>query len=332
VDGELMRVRPPDQADGIWISVAARPLADPDGQVRGGVVVFRDVTAERAAAEQIRRLNEDLERRVAERTAALAEANRDLAAKNQENETFVYSVSHDLRSPLVNLQGFSKELGLVAQDLRDLLAGAAVPAEVRRRGLGLVDQDMAEAIRFIQTAVTRLSTIIDALLRLSRAGRVEYQPRRVDLNAVVGRVVTALHGTADQRGATVTAGALPPAWGDPAALEQVFANLIGNALNYLDPARPGRVEVGAVADAADGLPAYYVRDNGRGIPEAYRPKIFQAFQRLHPEAAPGEGMGLAIVRRVVERHRGRIWVESRVGEGSTFYVAFPPAPAAAERS
>jgi signal transduction histidine kinase len=173
----------------------------------------------------------------------------------------------------------------------------------------------------------RLSHIIDALLRLSRAGRIEYQPRPVDLNAVIGQVVTALHGTSQERGAAVTVGDLPSAWGDPTALEQVFANLIGNALNYLDRRRPGRVEVGVVAGnghvAADGFCTYYVKDNGLGIPAAYQQKVFQAFQRVHADAAPGEGMGLAIVRRAVERHRGRIWVESAPGEGSTFFVALP---------
>ncbi|HXG10725.1 MAG TPA: ATP-binding protein [Gemmataceae bacterium] len=285
--------------------------------------------AERRRIEaEVRRLNGELEKRVAQRTAELAEANRDLAQKNQENELFVYSVSHDLRSPLVNLEGFSQELGAVCQDLRAILADSDLPPAVRQRGLALLDQDMAESIHFIQTAVKRLSGIIDALLRLSRAGRVEYQRQRVDIRLLVGRIIESMRLTIDQRGATVHVGDLPPAWGDPTALEQVFANLISNALNYLDPERPGLIEVGSAAPehgGADGLQTYYVRDNGLGIPEEYQHKVFQAFQRVHPRAAPGEGMGLTIVRRIVERHQGKIWVASRPGEGSTFFVALPAA-------
>src|SRR5205807_8317497 len=137
-----------------------------------------------------------------------------------------------------------------------------------------------ESVHYIETAVLRLGSIIDALLRLSRAGRVQYQWQAVDLDATAGRVVAALHQTVADRGARVTVQPLPPAWGDPTALEQLFANLIGNALNYLDPARPGAVEVGADANpvTADGPPGaagpvYFVRDNGRGIPAAYRAKV-----------------------------------------------------------
>jgi signal transduction histidine kinase len=271
-----------------------------------------------------------LEQRVRERTAELAEANAELVQKNQENETFVYSVSHDLRSPLVNLQGFSKELSMVSQDIRAILADGNLPAPVQKRGLGLMDGDMAQAIQFIQTAVMRLSNIIDALLRLSRAGRFEFQWQRVDLNTTVGRIVDSMNATIAERGARVVVRDLPPAWGDATVLEQIFANLIGNALNYLDPQRPGVIEIGSQDSAGTPDPAttggqqiYYVRDNGLGIPDSYQHKIFQAFQRLHPEAAPGEGMGLAIVRRFVDRLGGKIWLDSTVGTGTTFFVFLP---------
>ena len=269
-----------------------------------------------------RPVNDDLENRVRDRTEELNQANRELAHKNQEIETFVYSVSHDLRSPLVNLEGFSKELDLVYKELRPLIA--KLPPDEHKRALQLLDKDMAESLGFIRTAVRRLSGIIDALLRLSRVGRVELQYQEVDVQAVVRRVVDALHGTISQRGAEVHVGALPAISADPTALEQIFANLIGNALNYLDPARPGRIEVGVRPSApSDKSQLFFVKDNGLGIARDYQHKVFQAFQRLHPDRVPGEGMGLAIVRRIVERLHGKIWIESEVGQGSTFFFNLP---------
>jgi signal transduction histidine kinase len=248
-----------------------------------------------------------------------------LAQRDRENEMFVYSVSHDLRSPLVNLQGFSQELAAVNRDLRGLLAENELPDAVRQRGLTLIDRDAGEAVHFIQTAVRRLAAIIDSLLRLSRVGRVQHQWQAVDVRASVIRVVESLRGTLDERKAEVVVKDLPPCWGDPTAVEQVFANLIGNAVNYLDPRRSGKIEVGSAAEES-GLRTYYIQDNGLGIPEGYLSKVFVAFQRLHPEAARGEGIGLALVRRILERHGGRIWVESTVGQGSTFFVALPTRP------
>jgi signal transduction histidine kinase len=199
---------------------------------------------------------------------------------------------------------------------------------VQKRGVGLVDGDIQHAIRFIQAGVMRLSTIIDALLRLSRAGRVEYQQQRLDIHAIVSRIVESLSGTAFDCGAEIAIGDLPPSWGDATAVEQVFANLVQNALHYLDPAKPGRIEIGwtdATDGSANGFTTYYVKDNGLGIPEAYLPKVFQVFKRFHGDVAKGEGIGLAIVRRVVERHGGKIWVDSQPGVGSRFSFTLPSA-------
>src|SRR5262249_47100517 len=134
----------------------------------------------------------------------------------------------------------------------------------------------------------------------------------------------------DEREARVRVQDLPLAWGDATACEQLFANLISNALKYIDPKRPGVIEVGSDPweghETTEGLQTYYVKDNGLGIPEACQSKIFQVFQRFHPDVAQGDGMGLAIVRRIVARHNGKVWAESKPGAGSTFFVALPVAP------
>lgn len=275
-----------------------------------------------AARETERQFQETL----AKQNVELASANRDLDHQNRENEMFVYSVSHDLRSPLVNLQGFSRELG-TARDAMKTMLGSEMDAEARGRALRLIDRDVTEPIRFIQSAVMRLSAIIDALLRLSRAGRVEYAGEVIDLQAKLQRIVEAMSSQTGQKGAKITVQKLPLAFGDPTAVEQIFANLVANAVNYLDPHRPGEIEVGSVGEPAPelaGLQVFYVKDNGLGIAEAYLSKVFTIFQRLHGDIAPGEGIGLALVRRMVERHGGKIWVESKQGVGSTFFVALPP--------
>jgi signal transduction histidine kinase len=246
---------------------------------------------------------------------------------------FIYSVSHDLRSPLVNLQGFSRELQVSCDELRKILDDARLPEAERERFAHVLDGNLGEALHFLRTAVARSASIIDALLRISRAGRLEYQWQRVSVARTVARVIETLHAAMAERGVAVSVGELPPAWGDPTAIEQIFLNLIGNAVYYLDPARAGRIEIGALdAPAAQAgaraprMRTYFVKDNGLGIPDASMPKMFNAFQRLHGDRAKGDGIGLALVRRVTERHGGRAWVESTEGSGSTFFVTLPEQP------
>lgn len=284
--------------------------------------------------EKLRTFNQELEKRVHERTIELDSTNAqlvyyldDLTHKNEENEMFVYSVSHDLRSPLVNLQGFSKELISVSSDIRKLIEEDACSADIKRRGISLIDQDMMGSIRFIQAAVTRLSIIMDSLLRLSRVGRVEYKFQQIDPTPIIKRIVESMQSITNERNATIAVRELPTVWADPSALEQIFANIIGNALNYLDPKRPGKIEIGCCPESEkilnEAMHVLYVKDNGLGIGEQAKSKLFRIFQRLHPNAAEGEGVGLAIVRRIVERHGGRITVESTEGMGTTFFVALP---------
>lgn len=311
--------------DGTTLPVIINSTAiwDKNGRFLQSSATVIDATERKRADEAIRRFHSELEDRVTQRTTQLAHANQELVQKNQEVELFVYSVSHDLRSPLVNLQGFSQELRMVSKEIRSLLAAPEVPQSLSSRAIELLDQDMDEAVKFIQTAVIRLSNIIDALLRLSRAGRVDYLWETVDLNALVTRIVDSQASTIAATGAAIDVEDLPPVWGDPTAIEQIFANLIGNALNYLSPERRGRIEVGSVAgpDGAEVL-TYFVRDNGLGIPQEFHGKIFQAFQRLRPDIGTGEGVGLMLVRRIVERHGGRIWFESGTC-GTTFFVSMP---------
>jgi PAS domain S-box-containing protein len=305
-----------------WANVVITALRGADGTLRGFGKVTRDMTERKAHQEWVEKLTRELEARVVD----LAGANRELMHKSAENESFVYSVSHDLRSPLVNLQGFSQELTLTSGDLETLLSDPAIPGELREKALRLLKGDLAESITFIRNAVRHLGSIIDGLLRLSRLGRIEYQIEPVNVERLLEDILSAMHSTIEASGAQIQIRPLPVVMADRNALGQVFANIIGNALKSFDRSRPGVIEI----SAQDGSPPVFaIRDNGIGIPEEFQSKIFQVFQQVHQTPSKGEGMGLAIVRRIVERHGGRIWFESAPGVGTTFsFVVGPAVPAA----
>jgi PAS domain S-box-containing protein len=305
-----------------WANVLITAVYNRHGQLQGFSKVTRDMTERRKLEERTRQLNDELQLRVDE----LAVTNRALAAKSRENEAFVYSVSHDVRGPLVNIQGFSKELERSCSELIDSIAMDPITDVQRERVRRIVDEDMAESLRFMQTSVQHLSNIVDALLRLSRLGRVVYRNELVNVAEIVRRVLDSARGRIDQERAEVVLGDLPPAWSDSSAVEQIFANLIANALHYRDPARPLRIEIGGMASKERKSVVYSIKDSGAGIPSGALPKLFTAFRRFHPQAGGGEGMGLATVRRIVERQHGDIRVDSRVGEGSTFFLELPNTP------
>ena len=295
-----------------WANVVITTLRGADGTLRGFAKVTRDMSERKAHLERIENLTRELERRVQE----LATINRELEQKSTENESFVYSVSHDLRSPLVNLQGFSQELMLSSQSLLKLLARADVPPEVQQEAATLINGELTESIDFIHNAVRHLSTIIDGLLRLSRVGRVEYESKPVDMNALVADILSAMHSQISAANAIVTTRSLPTVSGDRNAIGQIFANIIGNSLTHFRDAGERIIEIAASSDA---VPVFSIRDNGVGISKDYQAKIFQVFQHVHKSRKRGEGMGLAIVRRIVERHGGRIWFTSSPEAGTTFF-------------
>jgi len=312
----------------IDVSLTVSPIRDDKGTIVGASKVMRDIS-ERILAEselrkshdQLHALNMRLEERVAERTAALAAANVILAQKNEEVEAFVYIVSHDLRAPLVNLQGFSSELTRSCSALEETLRTADLPPHIEKTVLAIVRQDIAGALRYISASTMKFQGLIDTLLLLSRTGKQELRFENADVQGIVEGTVMSLRQTIDSSGAEVTVDALPVITGDVTAIGQVFSNLISNAVKYLQPGRPGRIVVGG--ENLGAVAHYWVRDNGAGIAASAQPRLFQVFQRFHPTLASGEGMGLAIVKRLIERHGGRVWAETKEGVGSTFHIELP---------
>lgn len=275
-----------------------------DGR-RVGLTAALDVTARRAAeraveeSEQaLRRANAALEARVQERTAALQ-------ATNQELEAFSYSVSHDLRAPLRAIVGFSN---ILQED-----HGAELSPEARQH------------LETIARNARQMGQLIDDLLRFSRMGRHVMTTGTVDMAAVAAEVAEEARRQDPQRYVEIVVGALPPVWGERSLLRQVFANFIENSMKFTRDRSPARIEVGAVP--RDGEVVYFVRDNGVGFDMRYSDKLFGVFQRLHrTEDFPGTGVGLALVKRIVARHGGRVWAESEEGKGATFYFSLPREP------
>jgi PAS domain S-box-containing protein len=272
------------------VEVTAAPFQDQG--VNAIHVVLRDITERKHAEDEIRRLNAELEQRVADRTAQLE-------AANQELEAFSYSVSHDLRAPLRGIDGWAQAL---LADFGDKLG---------EPGRQLLHRQRA--------ASQRMGTLIDDLLQLSRLTRQPLTRQTVGPAALVSRVWEELRPAQPPQRAELVVGTLPDCQADPSLLTQVFVNLLGNALKFSGGHAHPRIEVGSQSGPDDEC-VFFVKDNGAGFDMRYANKLFGAFQRLHSaHEFPGTGIGLAITQRVIRRHGGRIWAESAVGQGATFF-------------
>ena len=263
-------------------------------------------------------LNATLEDQVNERTA-------DLALANEEIQRFAYIVSHDLRSPLVNVMGFTAELSAATQPLAALIDRAEVEAPhiVTEEARLAAREDLPEAIGFIRTSTAKMDRLINAILKLSREGRRVLAPEMIALDQLVEQITDSIRHVIDDRGVTVTIDRpMPVIVSDRIALEQILSNLIENATKYRHPSRPAEVHVSA--RETPGRVIVAVRDNGRGIDPRDHQRIFDLFRRSGQQDQPGEGIGLAHVRALAYRLGGTISVESRLGEGATFSLSLPP--------
>lgn len=287
-----------------WVDTTIFPFLSEDGKPRQYVAIRTDITQRKASEEELQRVAAEL------------------AEKNKELEAIVYTVSHDLRSPLVNVQGFGKQLNRACEVIRNAAAAAGAGGTIPTAALQQpVDVAIPQALKFINAGVSKMDTLLAGLLRYSRLGRVALSIRPLNVNGMLAEILAAMKFQLDEAKAEVTVEPLPTCLGDNVQTSQVFGNLLDNALKYRDPGRPLRVTVSG--RLAEGQAIYAVADNGLGIAPQHQAKVFEIFHRLNPESSAGEGLGLTIAQRVLERQKGRIWVESRAGEGSTFFVSLP---------
>ena len=286
-----MYLRNLELGTGVFIESSASPLRDKSGALRGGVVAFRDITQRKIDEREIRKLNDKLEEKVFERTAQLQAANHEL-------EAFSYSVSHDLRAPLRHIVGFTS---LFLEEFG---------ASLEPRGQNY--------LRRIQAGASRMGQLVDELLNLARIGRRALHPQPTELKSVVEEVIAMLQPEIEGRQMEWKIGRLPCVECDPVLIQQVFQNLIANALKYSRPRAQAVIEIGQTQE--NEQPVIFVRDNGVGFDMQYAGKLFGVFERLHrAEDFEGTGVGLATVLRIVKKHGGRVWAQAELDRGATFY-------------
>jgi PAS domain S-box-containing protein len=275
----------------VWASVTRVLRCDEDGRPRFFVDQLQDLTERRRAEKEIVLLNNLLEQRIRRRTRELEESNEDL-------REFAYSLAHDLRGPLASIGGFS--------------------AQLERTLAGKLDERERHYLRRVRAGVQNMSELTDGLLALADISRTELARHPVDLSAIATEIAERLREQEPQRHVEMRIEATPPASGDPRLLANVMENLLGNAWKFTSRVAQARIAFGAER-TPEGL-RYFVSDNGAGFDAAHSDKLFTPFQRLHTNADfEGNGIGLALARKILTRHGGQIWAEARLGEGATFY-------------
>lgn len=286
-----------------WVETTIFPFVGDRGKPIQYVAIRTDITQRKAAEAELRQFAAEL------------------AEKNKELETIVYTVSHDLRSPLLNVQGFSRQLIQACGQVQTAVATAKDDLVSTAALRGPIATTIPQALRFINAGVNKMEMLLAGLLRYSRLGRVALTIGPLQMDDLLAEIVAAMKFQIDQMKAEVVVAPLPPCLGDRAQTNQVFSNLLDNALKYRDPVRPLRVKVSGRIE--QGRAIYCVEDNGIGIAPSHQAKVFEIFHRLDPETTVGEGLGLTIAQRILERQHGSIRVESQVGVGSMFFVSLP---------
>ncbi len=304
-DETVIEYRIRDKKDKIhWLRDYVRVVEkDPEGHWVRILGAVQDITDNKRAEEKLRRLN------------------RSLNLKNLELQNYISITSHDLRSPLVNIRGFGGELSNVCARLREIISGVEMEPKDKKEVIELIGREVPEMLGFIRSGTEKMQTLLNGLSQISRIGRVKLNITELDVRGIVEDIVSSMNYQISSSGAEVIVNDLPHCCGDRDQLCQVFSNLISNALRYLSPDRTGRIIIdGYITEEST---VYSVNDNGMGIAEEHREKIFEIFYRLDPSKTAGEGLGLSIVKRIMDRHNGEVWVDSQLGRGASFYISFP---------
>jgi len=284
-----------------WLSWTSRPI------VEEGVMyaIAYDITARKEAEQATYKLNKELE------------------AKNKELESILYAASHDLKSPLVNIQGFGYELSKNYELIRSALSSRGKADDMDKAVNIALNEDIPNALDFISASSVKMDSLLSGLLDYCRLGTAEMHIRHIDMNTMMTDVSGNMEYQIKEAQAEIHIEPLLPCFGDPSQINRVFTNLLTNALKFLDETRPGKIRI--YSSSQDSHSIFCVEDNGIGIAPEHHEEIFEIFYQLEPEKRKGDGLGLTIVKRIIDRHNGRIWIESEKGKGSKVFVSLPNA-------
>ncbi len=300
----------------VWGSISASLLQDPQGTPLYFVTQIQDITKRKLAEQELVRYQDHLE-------AILEERSTELARSEKELKEFAYIVSHDLRAPLISIQGFTGELRHSLTLLHPAVeAGLPHFGEAQQALLKHeIDQHIPEAMDFIEASTSKMDALVKAILKLSRMEhqRLSYEP--VDIGLLGQQELKTLAYAIETQEITIEQSGLPTLYTDPLVMQQIFGNLLSNAIKYLSPERPGIIKISA--EQNHNGTRFHVRDNGRGIAADEIDRVFDIYQRAGDQKEPGEGMGLTYVEALVRRLHGRIWCQSELGEGATFSFSLP---------
>jgi len=242
-----------------------------------------------------------------------------IIAKNKEMENYLYVASHDLRTPLVNIQGFSQRLKKQADSIKNLFVDKTLEPKTLHQLAIITDEDIPKTLSFVLSSIEKMDILINGLLQLSRTGRVEMNIQKIDMNELFAKIVQSLDFQIKEAQCEIHIDPLPECYGDAALLDQLFANIISNALKYSDSERA--LEITVDAKKTHNRVVYTIRDTGKGIAEKYLDKIWDVFYRIDPRSGKtGEGIGLSLVKRIAEKHKGKVWAESEENKGSVFHI------------
>ena len=283
--------------------ITARNIPIPDKQLM--ISTVWDVTKRKKAEKELERLNVVLKQ------------------KNKELEQIVYITSHDLRTPLVNIGGYSKEITKALEEVISILQNAEDLTVAKEKISLIVESDIAESENYISKNISKMENLLSALLNLSRLGQQVLTKEKLNMNDLMSDIAKSMTYQVAHIGAKLELSDLPICAGDAIQINQLFSNLIGNSLKYLDSERSGVINVSG--HNKQDYSVYCIEDNGIGIAPEYQEKIFEIFYQLNPSKVEGEGLGLTIASKIVNSHGGKIWVESELGKGSKFFVSLPKA-------
>lgn len=319
-----------------WLEWAIVPISEKKVMY----AIARDVTERKLDEEELKKHREHLEELVKERTAKLKNANRELEEavlhannmavvtevlyaqlmnKTKELEQIIYVTSHDLRSPMVNIQGFSKELEKFLEEISSIAKNKEVPSKIKEKLNPIIEDDIPEAMEYIKAGINKMDTLLTGLLRFSRLGREAVTFEKIDMKELIREVVSTFEFQIKKADVTLDISEMPSCVGDRMQINQLFSNLLGNALKYLGPNKSSTIKISGYKKNKQVI--YCVEDNGIGISKEHQEKIFKIFHRLDPSSGTGEGLGLTIVRKILSRHGGKIWLESEPSKGSKFFVS-----------